>query len=394
MNINMTKASIVAALLILSFWMSGAIIALLIIGLLITLHEFGHWLVARRAGIDVPIFSVGFGRADQARVLGKFCGTEFQVRPFPLGGFVAPEPSSYQRASIGARAAVLAAGPLMNLFIAALLFFCLFVGRGVPRIEGIKDVYVGGLSETISIAAQNGIAAGDIILSVNGAPIEKPEQVSQALAENRLKAVSLTLERDGTRKIVDVVPNEDGKIGIQMAYHLQRSLKQVTWVEAAFYALAETTGMIKSTLASYGDLIAGKNLDQLSSIVGIVAEGGKQVDAGMIEAVYFTSMLSIALAILNALPLPGLDGGQLFLLAIERYRGKPLSAAAQGKMVAAVVVALVGLTFYALYNDFVWLLGEFWAVPAYVLTLCLVFYALLPFLNKFRQRFAQPRDKS
>lgn len=386
MNINMNKASIVVGLLILSFFMFGAIIALLIIGLLITLHEFGHWLVARRAGIEVPIFSVGFGRADQARILGSFCGTEFQIRPFPLGGFVAPEPSSYQRASIGARAAVLAAGPLMNLFIAVLLFFLLFAGHGVPRVDGIKDVYVGGLSETVLIAAQNGIAPGDIILSVNGAPINKAEQVSAALAENRLKAVRLTLERDGSRRNVDVVPNQQGQIGIQIAHHLQRSLKQVTLSEAAFYAIAESTGMIKSTLASYGDLITGKNLDQLSSIVGIVAEGGKQVDAGMIEAVYFTSMLSIALAILNALPLPGLDGGQLFLLAIERYRGKPLSAATQGKMVAAVVVALVGLTLYALYNDFVWLLGEFWAVPAYVLTLCLVFYALLPFLNRFRQR--------
>ncbi|HNB22328.1 MAG TPA: M50 family metallopeptidase [Candidatus Melainabacteria bacterium] len=382
MNTNTNKVLIIAALLVMSSLLFGAIVALLIIGVLITLHEFGHWIVARSAGIEVPIFSVGFGPADKARVLGRFSGTEFQLRTFPLGGFVAPESASYQRASFAARAATIAAGPLINLFIAILLFFVLFAGYGVPRADRIKDVYVSGLSESIAIAGQNGVERGDILLSVNGAPIESGQQLTETLEENRLKPVRLTLKRGDEQKTVEVVPNADGKIGIQMAYHLQRTVEQVSLPDAAFYAVVQTTGLIKSTLSGYGDLVSGKHLDQLSSIVGIVAQGGKEVDTGLVEAVNFTAMLSIALAILNALPLPGLDGGQLLLLAFEKWRGRPLSPVVQGKLVAAVIVLFIALTLFALYNDFVWLLGAFWATPAFVVSCCAIIYLLLPLFKR------------
>lgn len=393
MNTNTRKAAIIAALLLLSVWKFGAIVALFIIGVLITLHEFGHWLIARRFGIEVPIFAVGFGRRDHARVIGRLWGTEFQIRPFPLGGFISPEPRSYETASIGARAATLAAGPLTNLLIPLVLFFFLFAFNGVPRVDGIKDVFVSSLSDTVAIAGQSGIESGDIVLALNGAAIERPEQIINGLADSKLKPVTLTLDHAGEKKNVDVVPNSDGKIGIQLAYHVHRSVEQVGPLDAAFYALSETTGMVKSTISMYGDLLTGKNLNQLSSIVGIVAQGSKQISYGWINAVYFMAMLSIALAILNALPLPGLDGGQLLLLAVEKYRGKPVSAVTQGKLTAAVIVFLIALSFYALYNDFVWLLGSFWAVPATVFTFCLAFYLLLPILNAYRVRRSQPPGK-
>lgn len=382
-----------AAILLIGAWKFGVVIALLIIGVLITLHEFGHWLIARRFGIEVPVFAVGFGRRDQAHIIGRLWGTEFQIRPFPLGGFISPEPRSFETASIKARAATLAAGPLMNLLIPVVLFFLLFAASGVPRVDGMKDVFVSGLSDTVTIAEQRGIEIGDIILAVNGTAIERPAQVVDGLADNKLKPVTLTLENAGQRKIVDVVPNADGKIGIQMAYHVNRTIEQVGALDAAFYAVSETAGMVKSTVSMYGDLLTGKNLNQLSSIVGIVAEGSKQVNSGFIEAVYFTAMLSIALAILNALPLPGLDGGQLLLLGIEKYRGKPLSPVTQGKLTVAVIVFFVALSFYALYNDFVWLLGSFWAVPATVATLCLVFCMVLPLINSYRLRNSKPHGK-
>lgn len=384
MNIMEKRAATCAVILLLSIWLFGVIMTILILGILITLHEFGHWLMARRSGIEVPIFSVGFGRADQSRVLGRLWGTEFQLRPFPFGGFIAPDPESFALASFGARAATLAAGPLMNLFIPVVLFFFLFAFKGIPVDGGIKDVYVGGVSDTVLIAKQSGLKTGDIILSLNGEAIEKPEQVVRGLEERKLQAVTLVVSRDGKREIFDVVPGADGKIGIHVGVHLLQGSKDVGLLESAFHAVAETGAMVKKTLSMYGSLLHGKDLNQLSSIVGIVAVGSEQVNTGLVASVYFTAMLSIALAILNLLPLPGLDGGQLALLALEKMRGRPLSASVQGKLIFAVVVFFVGLTFYALYNDFVWLLGEFWAVPAEVISVCALFYVLLPVIQRLR----------
>lgn len=384
MNITEKRAATCAVILLLSIWLFGVIMTILILGILITLHEFGHWLIARRSGIEVPIFSVGFGRADQARVLGRFWDTEFQVRPFPFGGFIAPDPESFARASFGARAATLAGGPLINLFIPVVLFFFLFAFKGIPVDGGIKDVYVGSVSDTVLIAKQSGLRPGDILLSLNGEAIDKPEQVVRGLEEHKLQAVTLVVSRDGKREIFDIVPGADGKIGIHVGAHVLKGIKNVGLLEAAFHAVAETGVMVKKTLSMYGSLLHGKDLNQLSSIVGIVAVGSEQVNTGLIASVHFTSMLSIALAILNFLPLPGLDGGQLVLLGLEKMRGRPLSASVQGKLIFAVVVFFVGLTFYALYNDFVWLLGEFWAVPAEVISICALFYVLLPVIQKLR----------
>jgi len=384
MNITEKRAASGAVILLLSIWLFGVIMTILILSILITLHELGHWLIARCSGIKVPIFSVGFGRADQSRVLGRLWGTEFQLRPFPFGGFIAPDPESFACASFGARASTLAAGPLMNLFIPVVLFFFLFAFKGIPVDGGIKDVYVSGVSNTVLVAQQSGLKTGDILVSLNGVAIEKPEQLVRGLEESKLQAVTLVVSRDGKREIFDVVPGADGKIGIHVGIHLLQANKNVGLREAAYHAVAETSGMVKKTLSMYGSLLHGKDLNQLSSIVGIVAVGSEQVNNGLIASVYFTSMLSVALAILNLLPLPGLDGGQLALLALEKMRGRPLSASVQGKMIAAVVVFFIGLTFFALYNDFVWLLGEFWAVPAEVISVCALFYFLLPVMQKLR----------
>lgn len=134
----------------------------------------------------------------------------------------------------------------------------------------------------------------------------------------------------------------------------------------------------------YGQLFQGENLSHVSSVVGIVSEGGKQVNSGLVASVSFAAMLSIALAVLNLLPLPILDGGQLVLLALERYRGRPLSAVVSGYLVGATVVFFIGLFFLALYNDLLAMVGSFWAVPFMVAAFCALSYFSLPFLARFR----------
>ncbi|MBS1991281.1 MAG: site-2 protease family protein [Cyanobacteria bacterium SZAS LIN-3] len=379
---------IVASLL--SSKVFGVVAALTIISVLITLHEFGHWLVARCFGIAVPIFSVGFGRADQATVLGHAWGTEFQLRPFPVGGFIAPDEKSFAAASFVGRAATLAAGPGMNLLIPVVLFFALFSASGVP-VTTIDDVYVALLPNSTSIAATAGLQEGDRFLWIDGKRVEKPEQVVQALAAHKSIALTMIVGRSDQNQTITLVPDENGKIGVGIGAHISRSIRQVSVAEASVEAVAKTVGMTADTLSGYGSLLHGKNLKQLSSIVGIVAEGSEQVNSGISGGIYFTCVLSIALAILNLLPLPGLDGGQLVLLALEKARGRPLRVKTQGIMQLLVVVFFVGLFFLALYNDMVSLLGRPWATPALIVIICAVVYMLRPLL--FRAAASDPGKK-
>lgn len=224
-----TSVSIIAVVLlasIISAKIFGLVSTLLILSALITLHEFGHWIVARIAGIDVPVFSVGLGSANQVKVMGRAFGTEFQLRPFPLGGFIKPEDQSFAHASFAGRAATLAAGPAMNLLVPVVLFFLLFVMKGVPDIA-VKDVYLADLSSNVSTAATAGLEKGDIILAVEGVEIEKPEQVVRLMDEHKLQTVNLLVNHLGQTKTVTLVPNSEGKIGIVLGCILSKYSKRL-----------------------------------------------------------------------------------------------------------------------------------------------------------------------
>jgi regulator of sigma E protease len=381
-----TAVTIVAVVLlasIISAKIFGLVSTLLILSALITLHEFGHWIIARISGIAVPVFSVGLGSANQVKVMGRAFGTEFQLRPFPVGGFIKPDDQSFARASFAGRAATLAAGPAMNLLVPVVLFFLLFVMKGIPDIA-VKDVYLAELSSSVSTAATAGLEKGDIILAVEGVEIERPEQVVRLMDEHKLQTVNLFVNHLGQTKIVTLVPNSDGKIGIVLAVHTEQVFKEVSTGGAVVEAFSQTASLTEQTLAMYGQLFQGENLSHVSSVVGIVSEGGKQVNSGLVASISFAAMLSIALAVLNLLPLPILDGGQLVLLALERYRGRPLSATVSGYLVGATVVFFIGLFFLALYNDLLAMVGSFWAVPFMVAAFCALFYFSLPFLARFR----------
>lgn len=377
-----TIIAVVVLASIVSAKIFGMVSTLLILSALITLHEFGHWIVARISGIDVPVFSVGLGRAEQVKVMGRAFGTEFQLRPFPVGGFIKPDDQSFARASFAGRAATLAAGPAMNLLVPIVLFFALFVMKGVPDIA-VKDVYLADLSSSVSTAATAGLEKGDIILAVEGVEIEKPEQIVRLMEEHKLQTVNLLVNHLGQTKTISLVPNSDGKIGIVLGVHTEQVFKEVSTSAAVAEAFSQTASLTEQTLAMYGQLFEGDNLSHVSSVVGIVSEGGKQVNGGLVAGVSFTAMLSIALAVLNLLPLPILDGGQLVLLALERFRGRPLSAAVSSYLVVLTVVFFVGLFFLALYNDLLALVGSFWTVPLMVAAFCALFYFSLPLLARF-----------
>lgn len=390
-----TSTKILAALLvasIISTWVFGAVITILLVGALITLHEFGHWIAARLSSINVPIFSVGFGPREKARVLGNWMGTSFQLRPFPLGGFIAPDEESYNRADFAKRAFVMAAGPAMNLLIPVVLFFFLFLFHGIPETK-VRDIFIQNV--TVSGPAElGGLKTGDIVLGVGNTTTTKPNDFIEALKGHGGSSLTVHIKRNGAEETVSVTPDKNDRIGIGLGVHVQETARSVGVFSAAGAALSRTSSMVMSNLSIYRTLFLGENLGQLSSIVGIVAEGSKEVNRGLVGAVEYTAVISVALALLNLVPLPGLDGGQLLLLAIEYKRGRKLSPVLQGKLTAVVIVFFLLLFLYALHNDYVWMLGSFWATPAFVITLGLIFIMARPYILKGFAVYSAGRKKA
>jgi regulator of sigma E protease len=337
----------------------GAVTTLMVLAVLITLHEFGHWLVGRVFGITIPVFSVGFGTAASANRLFHFWGTEFQRRPFPLGGFVQLEPDSWRQASLLGRAAMLAAGPLMNLLIPVVLFFAFFTFQGVPVPGPVKDTFVAQLSETNTRAKEAGLRAGDIVLSVGGAKVESPEQAVRTITERKTQPTAISVRRGAETLAISVTPDENGKIGVVISAHFDYTTRDVSAFEGAKLAVATTARLVQQTLTGWARLLYhGEGLSQVQSIVGIIASGAQSVNSGILDGVYFAAAVSIALAIFNFLPLPGLDGGQLALLGLERMRGRPLGARCQRFLIQGAVVLLLALFAFALYNDLARILGQ------------------------------------
>lgn len=376
------KYGIGAAVLILSSMLSntafGAVIVIIALGVSVALHELGHWLFARLARIRVPVFSVGFGPADRASTIFTLWGTEFQLRPVPLGGFIEMDEESQAKSSFFGCAAMLIAGPAMNLIIALVLFFCLFISVGAPVMGEIQGTYVAQLSDTNTRAKTAGLRQGDDIVSVEGAAVVEPEKVSQALQQRHGQPTEIIIKRNGENLSISVVPDSDGMIGIGLGARTTYSWKEVGFFDATSLAFKATGAFVWRTLKLWSDLFQGDGLNQVQSVVGIVAFGSEAVNSGTVGAVIFIAVLNIGLAVLNLLPAPILDGGQLIFLMLEKLRGRPLARRTKACLGYAAMVVLLGLTCFALYNDFVRMFGDTMALPAVVVTVLVVASLFLP----------------
>lgn len=386
MNISKKKLWLVAALVALPVLIvygntiTGWTVSLLLIGLSIVVHEFGHWFMARLSSIVVHIFSVGFG--SQKWSLGKWWGTEFQVRPIPLGGFIKPDDESLAGASIKARAWLFAGGPLMNLFTAIVLIFSLYASFGKPHVTA-KDVFVADVVGAESPAAKAGLLPQDVITSVDGTAVTWPQDMIKLLSDRKSTPVALSVIRNGTPLSVTVTTDEQGRIGAKLGAHPLRVFESVSMGRAALYALTETASGSWQTLAGYGQLLRGRNLEQFESIVGIVVDGGTMYHRGLFDMLFYIAVINIALFVLNVLPMPGLDGGHLMFLAIEKVRGKPVSPTVQGILTAISIGLFIILFFIVLYNDLASRWGQMVATP--VVTLLAVYFvkSLLPLVAQF-----------
>jgi len=348
--------------------------AIIVLGVLIFVHELGHFIVAKLFKVGVEKFSLGFG----PRLFGKKIGeTEYLVSAFPLGGYVkmvgensdgelSPEDQARSFAAKPPlqRIAIVAAGPLFNLFFAYLIFITVFM-VGVPSATSkIGEVIQG------KPAAKAGIKPNDIVTSIDGKPVSRWDNLAKAIAESNGKQIVVQVMRGSTSLSFTILPEvRSGKnllgetitspvIGVVSAGEMV--VERFGPGEAFVKGSIQTFNVIGLTILSIEKLVERAiPLDTIGGPIMIAKMAGQQAAAGGVSYLAFMALLSINLGVLNLLPVPILDGGHLFFYFWELIFRKPVSMKSREIAQQIGLVLLIALMVLAFYNDIArYLLGQ------------------------------------
>ena len=340
---------------------------IVLLGVLVFLHELGHFLIAKLVGIRVETFSIGF----PPRLFGKKIGdTDYCISATPLGGYVKlagmidesldqetikGEPWEYQSKSVPARMATILAGPLMNIFLTIFLFSALIYIQGEPVVTGSG---IGFVQEDYP-AAQAGIQVGDRIISIDGSPINKWEQMTSIIHSKPETDILVEWKRGDeilsaviqTRK--EKIPINDeiqevGLIGISPEFTMQ----EVSVMASVNYGFDRTVRLTKLLYHSIKSLFAGKeSLRSLGGPLVIAKIAGDTARSGWDTFLTFMAFLSLNLAIINLLPIPALDGGHLLFLSVEGIIRRPLPLKVRIGFQKIGMVFLLTLILFIVFND-------------------------------------------
>ena len=344
-----------------------AIPFLIVLGVLVFFHELGHYLAARWRGVHVEAFSIGFGRA-----LGSWRdkhGTQWKLGWIPLGGYVKlhgqeqPEDVSpevraawlpgrtFHEKSVLSRAIVVAAGPVANFILAAVLFSVLFATAGEPRI--LPEI---GQVKADSAAAHGGLQTGDRVLSIDGEAVERFEDLQRIVAAHPAQALSLQIRRDGAEQTIALTTDTRvaggksiGSLGVT-AHAAEYTRLPVP--QAILRGAEHTWNVLTQTLAGLWQIITGQTgADALGGPLGIAKLSGQAAEQGIASLVDFIAVLSVNLGLINLFPIPVLDGGHLVFYFFEALRGRPLPQRAVEYGFRAGLALLAALFVFATWND-------------------------------------------
>jgi regulator of sigma E protease len=336
------------------------------LGVLVVIHELGHLVAAKRLGVKVERFSVGFGPVVASRMAG---GTEYAVSAIPLGGYVKmlgeedeiEDPieaaESFSAQPVGRRTAIVFAGPIMNLVFALVAYVVLAAAYGV-QVPSTEPV-VGSLSDGMP-AAKAGLQEGDRILAIGGNAVDSWDALAERVRGSGGERLSLSIDRSGRTITVDVTPQREPErvlfgdaqdvylIGVGPRYD-HRALGPV---EAVKTGVMQTVGTSWLVAKGFALMIVGRvPLRELGGPIAIAQAAGQQARAGLDAFVSMLAFLSVNLGILNLLPIPVLDGGQLALFGVEAALGRPVRRRAREVAQQIGVLVLVSLMLLVLFND-------------------------------------------
>jgi regulator of sigma E protease len=337
---------------------------LILLGVLIFVHEFGHFIVAKLVGVKVLKFSLGFPPAMIGRKWGE---TEYILSWIPLGGYVKllgedpesdeeipPEelPRAFTSKSLIARMAVILAGPLSNYLLAIVLICAGYVAGWPVLVSDIGKVIDG----TPAMAA--GFKAGDEVKAINGEPVWRWDDMRTIISKNPGQQLTVTVERDGTRQDLTVTPSlseqkdllgeQVGQIGVAPSGKTIKLGFVAALNEGVRFTMYLTELVVKTLVKLVKLEISAK---ALSGPITIVQASGESLKAGVFSFIFLMSYISINLAIINLLPVPILDGGHLLFFVIEAITRRPVTGRVREVAVQFGVLFIAFLFALVIYND-------------------------------------------
>jgi len=363
-----------------------AVSFLVILSIVVFVHEFGHFYIARRNGVRCESFSIGFG--PELFGFTDKLGTRWKFSAVPLGGYVKmfgegetmsaveggsetdepPVPReltadekkvSFKYKTLGQRAAIVFAGPAANFIFAIAVFWGVFFFAGRPVTEPIVGQVVAE-----SAAEQAGFMVGDKILNVDGVTVERFEDIQRLIPLAHGAAMTFVVQRDGAElqlnanpRIIedkDVFGNTTKQARLGIAASGDRRIERPGLVQALGWSVGQTYTVIDSTLVAVGQMISGqRGTEDLGGPIRIAKYSGQAARSGLINFVIFMAILSVNLGFINLLPVPLLDGGHLLFYAIEAVRGRPLPEQVQEWGLRVGLALVLFLMVFVTWNDIV-----------------------------------------
>lgn len=372
-----------------TLWNAGALLPayilpfLFVLTIVVFVHELGHFLVARWCGVDVKVFSIGFGR--ELFGFNDRHGTRWRFALIPLGGYVKfsgdadaasagadsaelgtmtqqQRERSFPAQSIGERAAIVAAGPIANFLLAILIFGASVYVFGKPVLAPRVDQVVAG-----SAAERGGLRAGDLVVSIDGRAISSFSDMQRAISVRPEETLTVVVDRAGALVTLPVTPalvEQSTPVGKQRigVLGVQASRQASDWqtqhfglLESAKVGVGETWYVVERTYDYLAKLVRGReSVDQLSGPIRIAQVSGIVASSsGLMGLLNLAAILSVSIGLMNLFPVPMLDGGHLMFYAIEAVRGRPLSDRAQELGFRFGLGLVLMLMLFVTWNDLV-----------------------------------------
>lgn len=335
--------------------MTTVIATIFVFGLLVFVHELGHFLTAKAVGMRVEEFALGFGK----KIVGVQKGeTLYSLRMIPLGGFnkisgMDPEEEqdegSYSSKPLWARMLVITAGSIMNFILPVILFFIVLMSAGISTPS--NEPILGELIES-KPAVVAGLEVGDRIVEVDGKLVQDWNGVVEALKDAKQQEIEIAFMRDGVLDATIVTaewePNTKRYlIGVlPIIDHRYLDAPEAFWI-----AIEQTGDVIERMITGLMQMITGQVKAEVSGPLGVAQMAGEVASLGILPLLKFAAFLSINLGIINLLPVPALDGGHVVTLIIEGVRGKALSAKKIHAIQLVGFVLLMGLLIFTTVKD-------------------------------------------
>jgi len=332
--------------------MTSILLAIIVLGVLITVHELGHFLVAKAVGIKVHEFSIGMGPLIFQSTRGE---TKYSLRALPIGGFnrmagEQPEdeddPRGFDKKSVGARMAVISAGSIMNFLLGVVFFVIVFMLMGTPTQEPvIGRVLPGGP------AAAAGLEAGDKIVTIDGQEVQTWTEVVNLIHQAPGRELELVVERKSPATLtVRVTPNLDEASGVGLI-GIEQGFQKAGFFESIALGFQQAVTLVVLVLQFLVQMITGAAPADVAGPVGIVQMVGQAASFGLANLLSFAGMLTVQLGLFNLLPVPALDGSRMVFLAVEGIRGRKIDPEKENFVHMIGFALLMGLMLLVTYQD-------------------------------------------